>query len=109
MRVRDHIWFPDPSQPQGNDWLARMILSRRFPEVEQLIDIVEQLVQERMSVLSLSTDFNPAQADEAFARLRALGNQHRCIENEDTTASASIVDETDVGDYPAATTTETDV
>lgn len=102
MRVRDHIWFPDPSRPEGNDWLSRMILSRRFPEVGQLIDTVEQLFQERMSVLGLSADGNPAQTREAFARLRALGNQNRCTENEDTSAGASVLDETDAGDHPAA-------
>jgi hypothetical protein len=88
-----------------------MILSRRFPEIEQLIDIVEQLVQERMSVLGLSTEFNPAQAREAFARLRALGNQYRCNGSEDASASASLVDETDAGDHLAddGPATETDV
>jgi hypothetical protein len=101
MRVRDHIWFPDPSQRKGSDWLTHMILSRRFPEIEQLIDTVEQLVQERRSLLCLSADFDLAQTREAIARLRTLGRQHRCTGREDANPIASIADAADLGDGSA--------
>ena len=92
MRVRDHIWFPDPSQPKGSDWLTHMILSQRFPEIGQLIDTVEQLVQERRSLFCLSADFDHARAREAIARLRTLGSRHRCTGRGDASPIASIDD-----------------
>jgi hypothetical protein len=60
--MREHIWFPDPSQHKGAEWLLDKMRTHKLPDLEQLIDVVEQVVRERAGEL--------AELQESLARLR---------------------------------------
>jgi hypothetical protein len=60
--MREHIWFPDPAQRKGAEWLLDKMHTHNLPDLEQLIDVVEQVVRERTGEL--------AELQESLARLR---------------------------------------
>lgn len=68
MRVRENVWFPDPAKRKGADWLFEKIYSRKFPELEHLMDVMEQIARECAGDLP--------EFEESIARLKTLVKRH---------------------------------